>query len=68
MKPSPLDIQEKYLECLKVIGIDTLVHDIRFVEDNWESPTLGAWGLGWEVPTSGRLRMLSRHGRDHHWS
>ena len=49
MKPSPLDIQEKYLECLKMIGIDTLVHDIRFVEDNWESPTLGAWGLGWEV-------------------
>jgi glycyl-tRNA synthetase alpha chain len=53
MKPSPLDIQEKYLECLKVIGIDTLVHDIRFVEDNWESPTLGAWGLGWEVWLNG---------------
>jgi glycyl-tRNA synthetase alpha chain len=53
MKPSPLDIQEKYLECLKVIGIDTLVHDVRFVEDNWESPTLGAWGLGWEVWLNG---------------
>lgn len=53
MKPSPLDIQEKYLECLKMIGIDTLVHDIRFVEDNWESPTLGAWGLGWEVWLNG---------------
>jgi glycyl-tRNA synthetase alpha chain len=53
MKPSPLDIQEKYLESLKMIGIDTLVHDVRFVEDNWESPTLGAWGLGWEVWLNG---------------
>jgi glycyl-tRNA synthetase alpha chain len=53
MKPSPLDIQEKYLESLKVIGIDTGVHDVRFVEDNWESPTLGAWGLGWEVWLNG---------------
>lgn len=53
IKPSPLDIQELYLESLKMLGIDTLVHDIRFVEDNWESPTLGAWGLGWEVWLNG---------------
>ena len=49
MKPSPADIQELYLKSLGVIGIDPLKHDIRFVEDDWESPTLGAWGLGWEV-------------------
>ena len=49
LKPSPEEIQELYLESLKYLGIDPLVHDIRFVEDNWESPTLGAWGLGWEV-------------------
>ena len=49
MKPSPENIQEMYLEMLEVIGIDPKKHDIRFVEDNWESPTLGAWGLGWEV-------------------
>jgi glycyl-tRNA synthetase alpha chain len=49
MKPSPLDIQALYLESLEAIGIDPKLHDIRFVEDNWESPTLGAWGLGWEV-------------------
>jgi glycyl-tRNA synthetase alpha chain len=49
MKPSPDNIQELYLESLKLLGIDPLHHDIRFVEDNWESPTLGAWGLGWEV-------------------
>jgi glycyl-tRNA synthetase alpha chain len=49
LKPSPLDIQTIYLESLQRIGIDPLKHDIRFVEDNWESPTLGAWGLGWEV-------------------
>jgi len=49
MKPSPLDIQEIYLNSLKSFGIDPLDHDIRFVEDDWESPTLGAWGLGWEV-------------------
>jgi glycyl-tRNA synthetase alpha chain len=53
MKPSPLNIQELYLESLKAMGIDTLVHDVRFVEDNWESPTLGAWGLGWEVWLNG---------------
>lgn len=53
MKPSPIDIQEKYLESLKVMGIDTEIHDVRFVEDNWESPTLGAWGLGWEVWLNG---------------
>ena len=49
MKPSPLDIQDTYLESLKTFGIDPAHHDIRFVEDDWESPTLGAWGLGWEV-------------------
>ena len=49
LKPSPPDIQELYLKSLAAIGIDSRVHDIRFVEDDWESPTLGAWGLGWEV-------------------
>ncbi|PWB77717.1 MAG: glycine--tRNA ligase subunit alpha [Candidatus Methylomirabilota bacterium] len=49
MKPSPHDIQEIYLDSLRSLGIDPLKHDIRFVEDDWESPTLGAWGLGWEV-------------------
>ncbi|MDE2179653.1 MAG: glycine--tRNA ligase subunit alpha [candidate division NC10 bacterium] len=49
MKPSPDDIQEIYLDSLRSLGIDPLRHDIRFVEDDWESPTLGAWGLGWEV-------------------
>ena len=49
LKPNPDNIQQLYLDSLKAIGIDTLIHDIRFVEDNWESPTLGAWGLGWEV-------------------
>ncbi len=53
LKPSPDNIQELYLESLKMLGIDPLVHDIRFVEDNWESPTLGAWGLGWEVWLNG---------------
>ena len=53
LKPSPDDIQEMYLDSLRAIGIDPLVHDIRFVEDNWESPTLGAWGLGWEVWLNG---------------
>jgi glycyl-tRNA synthetase alpha chain len=53
LKPSPLDIQEQYLDSLRALGIDTLVHDVRFVEDNWESPTLGAWGLGWEVWLNG---------------
>jgi len=49
MKPSPADLQERYLASLAALGIDALEHDIRFVEDDWESPTLGAWGLGWEV-------------------
>ncbi len=53
LKPSPLNIQDLYLDSLRRLGIDTLVHDIRFVEDNWESPTLGAWGLGWEVWLNG---------------
>ncbi|MCB9708543.1 MAG: glycine--tRNA ligase subunit alpha [Myxococcales bacterium] len=49
LKPSPLNIQELYLDSLRAIGTDPIKHDIRFVEDDWESPTLGAWGLGWEV-------------------
>jgi len=53
LKPSPLEIQSLYLGSLQTLGIDPLVHDIRFVEDNWESPTLGAWGLGWEVWLNG---------------
>jgi len=53
IKPSPLNIQQLYLDSLRALDIDPLVHDIRFVEDNWESPTLGAWGLGWEVWLNG---------------
>ena len=53
MKPSPADFQDLYLGSLFALGVDPLVHDIRFVEDNWESPTLGAWGLGWEVWLNG---------------
>lgn len=49
LKPSPLNVQDLYLDSLRSLGIDPLEHDIRFVEDNWESPTLGAWGVGWEV-------------------
>jgi glycyl-tRNA synthetase alpha chain len=53
IKPSPPDIQDLYLDSLRAIGVDPTVHDVRFVEDNWESPTLGAWGLGWEVWLNG---------------
>jgi glycyl-tRNA synthetase alpha chain len=53
LKPSPDNIQELYLDSLRALGFDPLTHDIRFVEDNWESPTLGAWGLGWEVWLNG---------------
>lgn len=53
LKPNPSNIQQLYLDSLKAIGIDPSIHDIRFVEDNWESPTLGAWGLGWEVWLNG---------------
>ncbi len=53
MKPSPLEFQELYLGSLRDLGLDPLTHDVRFVEDNWESPTLGAWGLGWEVWLNG---------------
>jgi glycyl-tRNA synthetase alpha chain len=53
LKPSPKNIQELYLDSLRSLGIDMSIHDIRFVEDNWESPTLGAWGLGWEVWLNG---------------
>jgi glycyl-tRNA synthetase alpha chain len=53
IKPSPLNLQDLYLDSLRALGLDPLVQDIRFVEDNWESPTLGAWGLGWEVWLNG---------------
>ena len=53
LKPSPKDIQDLYLESLTEIGIDLTMHDVRFVEDNWKSPTLGAWGLGWEIWLNG---------------
>jgi len=53
LKPSPLPIIDLYLDSLRALGFDLLVHDVRFVEDNWESPTLGAWGLGWEVWLNG---------------
>ena len=53
IKPSPDDLQDLYLDSLRAIGVDLTVHDIRFVEDNWESPSLGAWGLGWEVWLNG---------------
>ncbi len=53
LKPSPKNIQELYLDSLRMLGIDPLEHDVRFVEDNWESPTLGAWGLGWEIWLNG---------------
>ena len=53
LKPSPDNIQDLYLDSLRHLGVDTAIHDVRFVEDNWESPTLGAWGLGWEVWLNG---------------
>lgn len=53
LKPSPKDIQAQYLGSLEALGLDMSIHDVRFVEDNWESPTLGAWGLGWEVWLNG---------------
>ncbi len=53
LKPSPADIQDLYLDSLRALGLDPAVHDVRFVEDDWESPTLGAWGLGWEVWLNG---------------
>ncbi len=53
LKPSPINVQDIYLDSLSALGLDSLEHDIRFVEDNWESPTLGAWGLGWEVWLNG---------------
>ena len=64
MKPSPDNFQALYLESLKALGIDSSVHDIRFVEDNWESPTLGAVHL---FPAGWRARVLSRHGRNYLW-
>jgi len=54
LKPSPDNIQELYLESMRELGIDMLSDDVRFVEDNWESPTIGAWGLGWEVWLNGK--------------
>src|SRR6478735_6091576 len=61
MKPNPPNIQELYLGSLVALGIDPLVHDLRFVEDNWESPTLGAWGLGWEVWLDGMEVTYFQH-------
>jgi glycyl-tRNA synthetase alpha chain len=54
LKPSPADVQDQYLESLKALGIDPAAHDVRFEEDNWESPTLGAWGIGWQVLLDGQ--------------
>ncbi len=54
LKPSPADVQEQYLESLKAIGVDPAHHDVRFEEDNWEAPTLGAWGIGWQVLLDGQ--------------
>jgi glycyl-tRNA synthetase alpha chain len=54
LKPAPADVQEQYLESLRVLGIDPSAHDVRFEEDNWESPTLGAWGIGWQVLLDGQ--------------
>ncbi|MCS7182820.1 MAG: glycine--tRNA ligase subunit alpha [Thermoanaerobaculum sp.] len=53
LKPSPVNVQELFLDSLKALGIDPAVHDVRFEEDNWESPTLGAWGVGWQVLLDG---------------
>src|SRR5436309_7024612 len=53
LKPSPLDVQELYLDSLRALGLDLTRHDIRFEEDNWESPTLGAWGVGWQILLDG---------------
>src|SRR5262249_62242489 len=49
LKPSPADVQDQYLDSLRALGLEPAAHDVRFVEDDWEGPTLGAWGLGWEV-------------------
>ncbi len=78
LKPSPMDIQDLYLKSLAAIGVDAALHDIRFVEDDWESPTLGAWGLGWEcwcdgmevsqfhlLPAGRGRRMRAGRGRTH---
>jgi glycyl-tRNA synthetase alpha chain len=54
LKPAPVEVQELYLDSLRALGLDPHVHDLRFVEDDWESPTLGAWGLGWEVWADGQ--------------
>ena len=69
MKPAPDNIQQLYLDSLKALGIDPLVHDLRFVEDNWESPTLGAWGLGWEVWLNGmEVTQFTYSSRPVAWS
>src|SRR5207249_386371 len=54
LKPSPADVQDVYLQSLVALGIDPAAHDVRFEEDNWESPTLGAWGIGWQVLLDGQ--------------
>ena len=63
LKPSPIDIQDLYLESLSVIGIDLSVHDVRFVEDNWESPTLGAWGLARQAKGVLEKEVVGQAGR-----
>jgi glycyl-tRNA synthetase alpha chain len=59
LKPSPLNVQDLYLDSLRAIGVEPAEHDVRFVEDNWESPTLGAWGVGWEVWAEGMAQAQS---------
>ena len=61
LKPDPGRPQELYLGSLAALGVDTRAHDVRFVEDNWENPTLGAWGLGWEVWMDGARSAAPRH-------
>src|SRR3546814_13520040 len=63
LKPSPPNSQALYLDSLRALGIDTLAHDIRIVDDDWESPTLGAWGLGWEVWCDGMVVRQSTYFR-----
>lgn len=69
LKPPPEDAQALYLASLGALGIDAAAHDVRFVEDNWESPVLGAWGLGWEVRRGHRrcrMRRLAHHPHPPH--
>jgi tetrameric-type glycyl-tRNA synthetase alpha subunit len=65
LKPAPANILELYLGSLEALGFDLKKNDVRFVEDDWENPTLGCWGLGWEVWLNGMDRLQAHHGRDH---